>query len=50
MRLAENNYGVLFSKYYKIVKTMIRWLGAFAKVCVYIIVLLEVECKAMIAM
>ena len=35
---------------YKIVKTMIKWLAAFAKMCIYIVVLLEVECKVMIAM
>ena len=40
----------VFCKYYKIVKTMIRWLVAFAKVCIYIVIMLEVECKVMIAM
>ena len=40
----------IFVKYYKIVKTMIRWLEAFAKVCIYIVILLEIECKVMIAM
>ena len=40
----------IFVKYDKHVKTMIRWLGAFAKVCIFIVILFEVECKAMIAM
>ena len=39
-----------FFKYYKTVKTMIKWLGAFEKVCIYFVILFEVEFRAMIAM
>ena len=40
----------VFLKCYKVVKTIVRWLGAFSKVCIYIVVLFEVEFKAMIVM
>ena len=45
---AENNYRVRFLKHYKVVKTMIKWLRAFAKVYIYIVILFKVECKTMI--
>ena len=51
MRLTQNDIGVHFSlKSDKVVKTMIRWLGAFAKVCIYFAILFEVEFKVMIGM
>ena len=39
-----------FLKYSKVVKTIVRWLRTFVKMCTYVLILFYVDFKAMIAM
>ena len=47
---ARNDIGAHFFNYNKVIKTIVSWLGAFEKVCIYIVILFEVDFKATIVM
>ena len=40
----------IFLKNDKILRTIIRWIQTFAKVCIYVVIMFDFEYKAMIAM